>query len=118
MSPKRDPATGEPRDRIDLTNLDQPLSPDADASKRDVVDYLDAVADRILPGVVGRPAGTAAYHCREGAARTAACFPTRSASLQGRSRDSLPATRIAYAARSGTSCSMRLRITSGSATSG
>jgi DNA primase len=54
MSPKRDPATGEPRDGIDLTNLDQPLSPDADASKRDVVDYLDAVADRILPGVVGR----------------------------------------------------------------
>jgi len=95
MSPKRDPATGEPRDGIDLTNLDQPPSPDADASKRDVVDYLDAVADRILPSVVGRPAGTAAYHCREGTARRAECFPTRSASSAGRSRDSLPATRIA-----------------------
>lgn len=30
---------------------------------------------------------TAAYRCREGAARTAECFPTRSASSAGRSRD-------------------------------
>jgi hypothetical protein len=29
------------------------------------------------------------------------CFPTRSASSAGRSRDSLPATPIVYAARSG-----------------
>ncbi len=34
-----------------LTNLDQPLGPDAGATKRDLVDYLDAVADRILPGL-------------------------------------------------------------------
>jgi len=40
---------------LDLTNLDQPLGPDAGATKRDLVDYLDAVADRILPGLVGRP---------------------------------------------------------------
>jgi DNA ligase D len=46
---------GEHRDGIDLTNLDQPLSPDAGATKRDLVDYLDAVADRILPGLAGRP---------------------------------------------------------------
>ena len=52
------------------------------------------------------------------AAPTAECFPTRSASSAGRSRDSLPATPIGYAARSGTSCSMRSRITSGSATNG
>ncbi len=45
----------EQRDGVDLTNLDQPLSPDAGATKRDLVDYLDAVADRILPGLVGRP---------------------------------------------------------------
>uniref|UniRef100_A0A5Q5BS43 DNA ligase D polymerase domain-containing protein n=2 Tax=unclassified Mycobacterium TaxID=2642494 RepID=A0A5Q5BS43_MYCSS len=38
-----------------LTNLDQPLSPDAGATKRDLVDYLDAVADRIVPGLAGRP---------------------------------------------------------------
>ena len=40
---------------VKLTNLDQALSPDAGASKRDLVDYLDAVADRMLPGLAGRP---------------------------------------------------------------
>ena len=45
----------EQRAGVELTNLDQPLSPDADATKRDLVDYLDAVADRILPGLAGRP---------------------------------------------------------------
>ena len=38
-----------------LTNLDQPLTPEAKATKRDLVDYLDAVADRMLPGLVDRP---------------------------------------------------------------
>ena len=46
---------GEQRAGVELTNLDQPLGPDAGATKRDLVDYLDAVADRILPGLVGRP---------------------------------------------------------------
>src|SRR3954466_8798755 len=46
---------GEHRAGVDLTNLDQPLSPDAGATKRDLVDYLDAVADRMLPGLAGRP---------------------------------------------------------------
>ncbi|BCI55998.1 ATP-dependent DNA ligase [Mycolicibacterium litorale] len=45
----------ESRAGVDLTNLDQPLSPEAGATKRDLVDYLDAVADRILPGLAGRP---------------------------------------------------------------
>ncbi|MCV7281545.1 ATP-dependent DNA ligase [Mycolicibacterium flavescens] len=40
---------------VELTNLDQPLTPDAGATKRDLVDYLDAVAERILPGLRGRP---------------------------------------------------------------
>jgi hypothetical protein len=35
--------SGEQRDGIELTNLDQPLGPDAGATKRDLVDYLDAV---------------------------------------------------------------------------
>jgi DNA ligase D len=48
-------SAGEQRAGVDLTNLDQPLSPDAGATKRDLVDYLDAVADRMLPGLVGRP---------------------------------------------------------------
>jgi DNA ligase D-like protein (predicted polymerase) len=47
--------TKEQRDGVDLTNLDEPLTPDAGASKRDLVDYLDAVADRILPGLADRP---------------------------------------------------------------
>jgi DNA ligase D-like protein (predicted polymerase) len=55
MSADRDPAMSEQRDGVKLTNLDQPLSPDAGATKRDLVDYLDSVADRMLPGLVGRP---------------------------------------------------------------
>ncbi|MEC3979297.1 DNA polymerase domain-containing protein [Amycolatopsis sp. H20-H5] len=40
---------------VPLTNLDQPLLAGEDATKRDLVDYLDAVRDRILPGLAGRP---------------------------------------------------------------
>jgi DNA ligase D len=46
---------GEARDGIPLTNLDQPLFDGAGATKRDLVDYLDAVADRIVPVLRGRP---------------------------------------------------------------
>jgi bifunctional non-homologous end joining protein LigD len=45
----------ETRDGVSLTNLDQPLFVGADATKRDLVDYLDAVADRILPVLRDRP---------------------------------------------------------------
>lgn len=45
----------EVRDGVSLTNLDQPLFDGADATKRDLVDYLDAVRDRILPALAGRP---------------------------------------------------------------
>ena len=34
---------------VALTNLDAPLFDGAGATKRDLVDYLDAVAGRILP---------------------------------------------------------------------
>jgi DNA ligase D len=47
--------TVETRDGVDLTNLDQPLFDGADATKRDLVDYLDAVHERILPGLRDRP---------------------------------------------------------------
>jgi DNA ligase D len=40
---------------VPLTNLDQPLFEGADATKRDLVDYLDAVADRIVPELTDRP---------------------------------------------------------------
>lgn len=45
----------EVRDGVELTNLDQPLFTGADASKRDLVDYLDAVAEPILRELAGRP---------------------------------------------------------------
>jgi bifunctional non-homologous end joining protein LigD len=44
----------EVRAGVRLTNLDQPLFPDAAATKRDLVDYLDAVADRLVPVLAGR----------------------------------------------------------------
>jgi bifunctional non-homologous end joining protein LigD len=44
----------EERAGVRLTNLDQPLYADAGASKRDLVDYLDAVADRFVPVLAGR----------------------------------------------------------------
>lgn len=43
------------REGVALTNLDQPLFDGADATKRDLVDYLDAVRDRIIPVLRGRP---------------------------------------------------------------
>jgi len=46
---------GEERDGVSLTNLDQPLFDGADATKRDLVDYLDAIADRIIPVLRDRP---------------------------------------------------------------
>jgi bifunctional non-homologous end joining protein LigD len=42
-------------DEVTLTNLDQPLFDGADATKRDLVDYLDAVRDRIIPELRDRP---------------------------------------------------------------
>jgi DNA ligase D-like protein (predicted polymerase) len=45
----------EERDHVKLTNLDQPLFDGAAAVKRDLVDYLDAVAGRIIPALRDRP---------------------------------------------------------------
>ncbi|MEU8813600.1 non-homologous end-joining DNA ligase [Actinoplanes sp. NPDC048796] len=46
---------GEERDGVTLTNLDQELYEGAGATKRDLIDYLDAVADRMLPVLRDRP---------------------------------------------------------------
>src|SRR6266487_5169237 len=46
---------GEERAGVSLTNLDQPLFDGAGATKRDLVDYLDAVRDRIIPVLRDRP---------------------------------------------------------------
>jgi DNA ligase D-like protein (predicted polymerase) len=45
----------EVRDEVRLTNLDQPLFDRAEATKRHLVDYLDAARARILPELRGRP---------------------------------------------------------------
>jgi len=45
----------EERDGVRLTSLDQPLGDDLDVTKGDLVDYLDAVADRMVPLLAGRP---------------------------------------------------------------
>jgi DNA ligase D len=40
---------------VALTHLDEPLFDGAGATKRDLVDYLDAMADFLLPELAGRP---------------------------------------------------------------
>jgi bifunctional non-homologous end joining protein LigD len=45
----------EVRDGVSLTHLDQALFDGAAAVKRDLVDYLDAVADRMITHLRGRP---------------------------------------------------------------
>jgi DNA ligase D len=45
----------EVRNEVSLTNLDQPLFDGADATKRDLVDYLDAVRERVIPVLRDRP---------------------------------------------------------------
>jgi bifunctional non-homologous end joining protein LigD len=52
----------EERDGVKLTNLDQPLFDGAGATKRDLVDYLDAVRGRILPVLEDRPLSVIRVH--------------------------------------------------------
>lgn len=59
MSPK---APKESRSGVDLTNLDEPLFEGAGATKRDLVDYLDAVGDRIVPELRDRPLSVIRVH--------------------------------------------------------
>ena len=53
---------GESRDGVSLTNLDQQLFDGADATKRDLVDYLDAVSDRFVPVLADRPLSVIRVH--------------------------------------------------------
>src|SRR5262245_61700729 len=45
----------EERDGVSLTNLDQPLFADAKATKRDLVDYLDALSGPVIAALRDRP---------------------------------------------------------------
>jgi DNA ligase D-like protein (predicted polymerase) len=48
-------AAEEERDGVRLTSLEAPLGDGLDVTKRDLVDHLDAFADRIVPLLAGRP---------------------------------------------------------------
>lgn len=48
-------ATSETRDGVALTNLDEPLFDEAEASKRDLVDYLDAMHPQLTEALRDRP---------------------------------------------------------------
>lgn len=50
------------RDGVSLTNLDQPLFDGAEATKRDLVEYLDGVRDRIIPQLEDRPLSVIRVH--------------------------------------------------------
>jgi DNA ligase D-like protein (predicted polymerase) len=53
---------GESRDGVPLTNLDQPLFDGAGATKRDLVEYLDGVRDRIIPALADRALSVIRVH--------------------------------------------------------
>jgi DNA ligase D len=52
----------ESREGVSLTNLDQPLFDGADATKRELVEYLDNVRDRIIPALEDRPLSVIRVH--------------------------------------------------------
>ena len=52
----------EERDGVALTHLDEPLFDGANATKRDLVDYLDAVRTRIIPELEDRPLSVIRVH--------------------------------------------------------
>ena len=61
---------------VTLTNLDEPLFDAAGATKRDLINYLDSVADRIIPELEDRPLSVIRVHrgrrpsCRRTSPRT------------------------------------------------
>lgn len=59
VTPRR---VDETRDGVEFTNLDQPLFDGANATKRDLVDYLDAVSGRIVPELRNRPLSVLRVH--------------------------------------------------------
>src|SRR3954452_23713568 len=52
----------EEREGVSFSSLDDPLFDGANATKRDLVDYLDAMSDRILPELEGRPLSVIRVH--------------------------------------------------------
>src|ERR1044072_1252842 len=58
-------AGDEERDGVSFSNLDQPLFDGAGATKRDLVDYLDAVHHCIIPALHSRPLSVSGVHSGE-----------------------------------------------------
>jgi DNA ligase D len=56
------PTVEESREGVPLTNLDQPLFDGAGATKRDLVQYLDGVRERIIPVLRDRPLSVIRVH--------------------------------------------------------
>ena len=52
----------ESREGVSFTNLDQPLFDGAGATKRDLLEYLDGVSDRIIPELHDRPLSVIRVH--------------------------------------------------------
>jgi DNA ligase D len=50
------------REGVSFTHLDEPLFDGAGATKRDLVDYLDAASDRIIPVLEDRPLSVVRVH--------------------------------------------------------
>ena len=54
--------SGESRAGVEFTHLDDPLFDGAGATKRDLVEYLDGVRDRIIPALENRPLSVIRVH--------------------------------------------------------
>lgn len=52
----------EMRDGVAMSNLDQPLFEGSEATKRDLVDYLDGVSDQLVPCLRGRALSVIRVH--------------------------------------------------------
>src|SRR5438270_4132872 len=61
-TPVPDEPGKESRAGVSFTHLDEPLFDGADATKRDLVDYLDGVRERILPELEDRPLSVIRVH--------------------------------------------------------
>src|SRR3954470_16839281 len=61
-TPVPDESGKESRAGVSFTHLDEPLFDGADATKRDLVDYLDGVRERILPELENRPLSVIRVH--------------------------------------------------------
>ncbi len=55
-------SSDEPSDEVSFTHLDDPLFDGSNASKRDLVEYLDGVCDRIIPELEDRPLSVVRVH--------------------------------------------------------